>query len=284
MSIVPTLLDVPRTAPIPIPSSSRAQEVLDSSEISGTPYSTSSTPSEYSSTSSRLSDNDSWVPEGKYVPLHRRTASHSSYASDSTLITSAPSSPQTTKKSSLPDPASESESKQQSESERSSPKSLVYSRESLLALAPSSLVLASIKPVVTPALIRIHSTILRPRGDGIARALEMARTPVNVHTSYALGRSPPKSSKRAKSASPPQSRPSKEPHVEMIQQVRQLPQRSRSRRRDRRRAGQVEDPGANGMSTVHTSTTGANLSKESPSRLHPLDLVHSWRAPQAVQA
>ena len=126
----------------------------------------------------------------------------------------------------------------------------------------------------------------------------MARTPVNVHTSYALGRSPPKSSsKRAKSSSPPPSRHSpsefQQEEVDHQQQQQQDQQqqpsspKARTRRRRRRRMGQgqMEGLGTNGTSSsMHTITTSANLIKENQRAIHYLDLVHSWRAPQAVQA
>ncbi|KAL5522519.1 hypothetical protein ACEPAG_8535 [Sanghuangporus baumii] len=132
--------------------------------------------SDYSSSSnSSLSESasdaslDKWMPGGAYVPVHRRRRSGSNTTSTSagTAPTSISSSCLSAKDVFAP-PA------------KSRPG--VYTRAELLALAPSSLIYASLHPLITPALLAKHPRILRPRGDGVVRALDMARHDSNSAT------------------------------------------------------------------------------------------------------
>ncbi|KAL5499217.1 hypothetical protein ACEPAH_1735 [Sanghuangporus vaninii] len=126
--------------------------------------------SDYSSSSSSsmpesVSDAslNKWMPEGAYVPVHRRrrrSGSNTTSTSASTAPTSTSSSPLPSKDAFAPLPKSHPG---------------VYTRTELLALAPSSLIHASLRPLVTPALLAKHPRILRARGDGVVRALDMAR-------------------------------------------------------------------------------------------------------------
>ncbi|KAL5480817.1 hypothetical protein ACEPAI_9757 [Sanghuangporus weigelae] len=124
--------------------------------------------SDYSSSNSSLSESasdaslDKWMPGGAYVPVHRRrrSGSNTTSTSASTAPTSISSSRLPSKNSFVP-PA------------KSRPG--MYTRSELLALAPSSLIYASLHPLITPALLAKHPRILRSRGDGVVRALDMAR-------------------------------------------------------------------------------------------------------------
>ena len=124
--------------------------------------------SDYSSSSLSESVSDAclsrWAPGGVYVPIHRRGRSNSTTTSTSasTAPTSESSSP--SKTSFAPKPK---------------PRPGAYTRAELLVLAPSSLIYASLHPLVTPALLAKHPRILRARGDGVVRALDMARQDSN---------------------------------------------------------------------------------------------------------
>lgn len=136
-----------------------------------------------------------------YVPVHRRSGSGASQAS--TAPTSVASSPRELSKE-LPSCTYTLCSTQSSETHLSclasdneqrkhtpAQSAPSYTRDQLLSLASSSLIHTSLHPVVTPSLVAKFPFILRQKGDGIARALEMARTPVNRHSFYSLPPPPP---------------------------------------------------------------------------------------------
>ncbi|KAL5523234.1 hypothetical protein ACEPAF_1501 [Sanghuangporus sanghuang] len=139
--------------------------------------------SDYSSSSSSsmpesVSDAslDKWMPGGIYVPIHRRrrSGSNTTSTSASTASTLVSSSPIPSKGAFAPLPR---------------PRPGVYTRTELLALAPSSLIHASLHPLITPALLAKHPRILRARGDGVVHALDMARHDSN--SSRSLHSHPP---------------------------------------------------------------------------------------------
>lgn len=127
-----------------------------------------------SSTCSVNSTNSDWMPTGVYVPVHKRAQSDtSSLVSDSVSDGEMIS-------------ISSSFSNTCSEVKSSSPHARIYSRNALLALAPTSLISAVLRPVVSRSLVAAHPACLRMRGDGVARALCFARADADADAADAL--------------------------------------------------------------------------------------------------
>ncbi|EJC98271.1 uncharacterized protein FOMMEDRAFT_171195 [Fomitiporia mediterranea MF3/22] len=164
-------------APIAIPS----RRTTSNAQTNVTANDNESPCSSYSDASC-VSENSTWTPAGVYIPVHRRRGSNSS----SSALGSASSPPRSAK---FALPASYHSTQYQNTNSDSPPKphAGVYTRDELLALAPSSLVITSLRPIVTPTLITAHPRILRARGDGVARALAMSRSSsIDGNANFAL--------------------------------------------------------------------------------------------------
>ncbi|THH11947.1 hypothetical protein EW145_g352 [Phellinidium pouzarii] len=155
---------------------------------------------------------DAWAPAGVYVPIQKRSLSYGSSSrasiASSSSPTSAPPSPRDLK-ASLPDKTNPAD--------RPYP---IYSRDELLALAPTAFVHNILRPVVTPALVAQHPKCLRLHGEGIARAraLEMVNLPsYSLHLparpltpqerNYDAGHNRGRKSKRPQTSGQPQLQP-----------------------------------------------------------------------------